>query len=59
MGGPGNIMLSAGDDDPYPLGHLYFNGVAAPCGDFWFRTGAQASTPAEKATWGELKRHYR
>jgi len=52
-------MLSAGDDDPYPLGHLYFNGVAAPCGDFWFRTGAQASTPAEKATWGDLKRHYR
>lgn len=58
-GGPGNILLSAGDGDPYPPGHLYLHGVANPSGDYWFRTGAQVSTPVHKTTWGELKGRYR
>ena len=56
--GPGNVLLSGDNDDSYGAGRPLLRGNFMN-GDFWFRTGADASVPVRASTWGELKARFR
>ncbi len=57
--GPGNVLLAGDDTDSYSGGRPILGGATPIPGDFWFRTGADASTPTRGSSWGEIKRRYR
>ena len=56
--GPGNVLWSGDKDDSYAGGRPLLGGNFI-VGDFWFRTGADASVPVRASTWGELKARFR
>ncbi len=57
--GPGVVLLAGDNANSYAGGRPILAGQFATPGDFWFRTGADASLPARASTWGAVKAEYR